>query len=482
MTPHPLPVGRSRPARLAAEQLEDRSTPAFLAGAAVVVAADADAPPLVRVVDPTTQVVETQFLAYDPSFTGGVRVAVGDVTGDGYPDLVVAPGRGMAPQVKVYDGATGNVVRSFLAFDSSFLGGVYVATGDVDGDGRDEVIASAGPGGGPQVAVFDGTTGALRGTYFAYPESFHGGVRVAAGDTDGDGTDEILTVPGVDGGPAVVVEKFQPGGSVTQVASIFAYDESFRGGMYVAAGDVTGDGKAEVITGTGRGGGPAVGIYTTDGTQLMSFFAYDPSFRGGVRVAAEDLTGDGIAEIITGAGPGGGPQANIFAYGSVTPLTTITGLPADDRTGILVDGSTQQLKIPATPDAQIAAAYSQVQAAMQRARPVPQHPTSTIIYPAYPFFPFGYAVGYSNPYYYYDDYYEAVYYDSFYYDAGYVDPGFYDPGFVDPGFYDPGVVNPGYYDPGIIDVGYYDPGFSDPGSIDAGSSGDFGFDPGIIDV
>jgi hypothetical protein len=438
MRHNPLLVGRSRPVCLATEQLEERSNPAFLSGAAVVVAADADSPPLVRVIDPTTQVVQTQFLAYDPSFTGGVRVAVGDVTGDGYPDLIVAPGPGGGPAIKVYDGATGAVRATFFAFDPAFLGGVYVAAGDVNGDGRDEVIASAGPGGGPHVAVFDGTTGAMLGTFFAYADTFTGGVRVAAGDTDGDGIDEILTVPGVDGGPAVRVVKFQPGGSVTQTASIFAYDPSFRGGMYVAAGDVNGDGKAEIITGTGRGGGPAVGIYTTDGTQLMSFYAYDPLFRGGVRVAAEDLTGDGKAEIITGAGVGGGPQANVFAFGSVTPLVTITGLSPEQRVGILVAGSSQPLKIPASSDAEIAAAYSQLQAII-RAQTVVVVPTTTVaIFPVFPFDPLG---------------------------------------FFDPGFFDTGVIDPGFVDPGFVD-----PGFTNTGFIDPGFSGDFGFDPGIIDV
>ena len=138
---------------------------------------------------------------------------------------------------------------------------------------------------------------------------------MAAGDVTGDGVAEIITGAGPGGGPHVRAFSLA-GGVVTEVASFFAYDPAFPGGVSVAAGDVTGDGVAEIITGAGPGGGPHVRAFSLAGgvvTEVASFFAYDPAFPGGVSVAAGDVTGDGVAEIITGAGPGGGPHVRAFS-------------------------------------------------------------------------------------------------------------------------------------------------------------------------
>jgi hypothetical protein len=274
------------------------------------------------------------FEAYRNSFTGGVHVAAGDVNGDGVADIITGPGAGMGAQVNVFDGKTGRRMRTFLAFPGFFRGGVFVAAGDVNGDGKADIIVAPDSGAPPIVRVFDGPTGKSIRTFFAYSAFFTGGVRVAAGDVNGDGVADIITGAGPGGGPHV---KVFDGVNGNLLDSFFAFDANFPGGVFVAAGDVNGDGKADLITGAGPGGGPHVKVF--DGTQLnllFSFFAYDASFTGGVRVAAGDVNGDGFADIVTGAGPGGGPHVKVFSGIQLDVLHSFFAYEANFTGGVFV--------------------------------------------------------------------------------------------------------------------------------------------------
>jgi hypothetical protein len=268
----------------------------------------------------STVTPRADFLAYVPGFTGGVSVAVGDVTGDGVAELVTGAGPGGGPHVRVWSlkgSGPPAEVAGFFAYDSAFAGGVSVAVGDVTGDGVAELVTGAGPGGGPHVRVWSLSGGRITEVagFFAYDSSFAGGVSVAVGDVTGDGIGELVTGAGPDGLPHVRVWSLI-GGRLTEVAGFFADDPAFRGGVSVAAGDLNGDGVAELVTGAGPGGSPDVRAWSLAGgtvTELARFAAYDPLFAGGVSVAVADLDGDGIGELVTGAGRGGGPHVRIWS-------------------------------------------------------------------------------------------------------------------------------------------------------------------------
>jgi hypothetical protein len=209
-------------------------------------------------------------------------VATGDVNGDGTPDLIVAPGPGGGPNVRVLDGETGAVLHDFFAYVPGFTGGVSVAAGDGTGDGKADIVTGAGPGGGPHVKAFDGATGAEFQSSFAYDAGLRAGVFVAAGDVTGDGIADVVTGSGPGGAPHVRVFD---GATLAEVHSFFPYDPGARGGVLVGAVYANRDGRADLVTGAGPGGGPHVRVF--DGgtlAELQGFFAYDPGFLGGVFV------------------------------------------------------------------------------------------------------------------------------------------------------------------------------------------------------
>jgi hypothetical protein len=295
-------------------------------GRAILTGADAGGAPHVRRFNASDGGVPpsgalNSFFAFPPWFTGGVRVAEGDINGDGVPDLITGAGPGGTPTVSVFDGATGTLVSSFFAYELTFTGGVYVAAGDVNRDGYADIIVGSGPGRSGQVRVFSGRDGAVLRDTFVFPRAFTGGVRVAAGDIDGDGFADLIVGAGPGSASTVTILS----GADLSVLRTFSPYGLYPAGVFVAAGDVTGDGLADVITGADAGGGPHVLVFNgVTGAIVHSFFAFDPAFPGGVRVAAGDVNGDGKADIIVGAGPGGTPDVRMFDGTDATLIGTQT--------------------------------------------------------------------------------------------------------------------------------------------------------------
>jgi hypothetical protein len=248
--------------------------------------------------------------------------------------VIAAAGPGGGPQVSVYDGGTGALISSFFAYDTGFNGGVYVAAGDVNGDGFADIITGSDAGAGPHVKVFSGSDSSLLRSFFAYAPLFTGGVRVAAGDVNGDGRSDIITGVGSGAGPHV---KAFDGVTGIEVLSFFAYDAAFTGGVFVAAGDVNGDGFADVVTGAGAGGNGHVKVFSgRDGSTLQSFFAFSGGFTGGVTVAAGDVNGDGRADLVTGAGPGNPPNIKVFSGSTSEVISSFLAFGSGFTGGVFV--------------------------------------------------------------------------------------------------------------------------------------------------
>lgn len=289
------------------------------AGLTFVAGTDAGFPNEVRSFDGAGNLLLT-LNPYAPGFGGGVRVAAGDLNGDGEPDIITGAGPGAGGgHVRVFDGTTGVMFKDFFAYAPAFTGGVRVATGDVNGDGQMDIVtgADAGSSGG-HVRVFDGNSGAILQDFFAFDAAFSGGVRVAAGDVDGDGRADIVAGAGSGGSHVKVFS----GSTGSLLQSFFAFGVAPINGVDVAAGDLDGDFRADIVTGAGSGGVNGH-VKVFDGAtfaESASFFAFG-GFGGGVRVATGDIDGDGIADLASALDGASVGQARVYTPGGALVTT-----------------------------------------------------------------------------------------------------------------------------------------------------------------
>ncbi|KKW31915.1 MAG: hypothetical protein UY77_C0041G0009 [Candidatus Uhrbacteria bacterium GW2011_GWA2_53_10] len=232
----------------------------------------------------------TGFFTYDNAQKGGVRMIYTDLTGDGVRETIVAD----QTFITVLSSDGRSTVR-FAPYGESYRSGINVAVGDMDKDGKKEIVTGTEKGGGPHVRIFAASGVPLQTNFFAFDPKSRAGVKITLGDVDGDGALDIIAGSGPGGAPAVRVYRTdgkQLGGE------FMAYDKKFRGGVNVAAGDVDGDGTDEIITGPGVGGGPHVRVFTKDGKLKAQFYTFDAKDNKGAEVVAADIDGDGTDEII----------------------------------------------------------------------------------------------------------------------------------------------------------------------------------------
>lgn len=190
--------------------------------------------------------------------------------------------------------------------DFAFLSESLAIAGVVGGPGNDQVIVDAF-----KSTANISTVGSLK--RIAIPLANRTPIVNLSGVEQYAIANETLigTAPTPGGGPHV--RTFRIDG--TNLANFYAYDSAFTGGVTLGLGDLDGDADDEIITAAGPGGGPHVRVFYSDGTDTgTSFYAYDPSFNGGVSVAAIDLDGDGFDEIVTAPAKNSQPLVRVFDF------------------------------------------------------------------------------------------------------------------------------------------------------------------------
>jgi hypothetical protein len=239
-------------------------------------AASKTSQPIVKIVDAATGVVTglmgTQITAYASTFKGGVHVALGDVDGDGIPDLIAAPGRGLEPTIKVFNLLTGALIEQFDVYGIKFRGGVNVALGDLNHDGKNDLVVS--PTLGKAIVQTFINTGMAAQPF----------------------------------GPLGATLPHATAPVLPPTTQFLAFNPNFLGGATVVVNDVllTGAG-AQIIVGSGPGMRATVNIFPGNATgnvktalvPLTSFNPFVTGFRGGVTVASMG------ALVTVGAGIGG---------------------------------------------------------------------------------------------------------------------------------------------------------------------------------
>jgi hypothetical protein len=253
-----------------------------------------------------------------------VRVTTGDINGDGVDDILLAIDSGtLAGSVVGIDGATLTFVGGFQPF-GAFPGGTNVAIGDVNGDGRNDLVVSTAAGAGFVRAYDIAHGGGIIANFNALP-GFTTGASLAVANVDGVGPDEIVVGVASNGPPIVAV--YNAGGQLLD--AFLAYNFPYSGGLNVAAGDAIGDGKAEILVAPATSGAMGMVELFSYGNHAPIAAAAIPFANAGTRVAVTDVNGDGSDDVAFGAAPGTGSWVGVFNLRSMSLIGALDVYPGD---------------------------------------------------------------------------------------------------------------------------------------------------------
>lgn len=284
--------------------------------------------------------------AFEPGFRGGVRTVLADVDGDGRPEIIAASGPGRVGEIRVFrmsgqpprgssareGGAPARVaaIPPLRPFGRDYRGGIVLAAGDVDGDGRDDIAAASGRRG--EVRVFASRPGTptrftrLR-AFGGLPTGARGGLALATGDfgTFGPGASGPA---GPDGrAELVVVGLGAPGGRLrAQVRDLSVASAPVRRVVtlgrvpperpHVSVVRVSRDSTPDFVVSYVRGSRARIEVRDGASGTLLAAVSPRVVLRAGTRVhaTAVDSDGDGRADALRALLRGArGPAVSIHA-------------------------------------------------------------------------------------------------------------------------------------------------------------------------
>ena len=292
---------------------------------------------------------------FDLLFTGPVFVEVADLDGDGKPDLVATNANSASISILRNTSTQGAINASSFAAKVNFTTGATpfsVAIADIDRDGKPDLAVANAAVGVNTVSVFRNTslTGVLNTGSFAPKVDFATGLQpksVALVDIDGDGKPDLVAANAEAGSTTIsLLRNTSSPGAIN--AGSFSAKVDFTTGVspqHVAAGDLDGDGKPDIVATNVNSNSISVFRNTAtpgviDPTSLASKVDFTTG-TGPVTAAVADLDGDGIPEVAVANGTAS--NVSVFQVNLAAVPVLLSDLKAYEKnTGVQIEWTTQQ--------------------------------------------------------------------------------------------------------------------------------------------
>ncbi len=248
----------------------------------------------VRFLSPDSTKVRNGFFVFEDDYKGGDKIAHVDLDGNGKRDLIALK------RNRLYAWRDdGELYMKIFPYGVNFKGEIKIAVGDINADGKKEIVTAPGNGYNAPIKIYSRDGFKLVEEWYPFGTNYKNGYSIALGDVAGNGNDEILIGTGKNSESSINIFKVGGGYSLSRLYRWFGFERSFRGGVNVAAGNVDGVGKDEVIVGAGSGKGPIIKVFEASGKKLYKdITAYKTLLKTGIDVRSADVDFDGTDDII----------------------------------------------------------------------------------------------------------------------------------------------------------------------------------------